>query len=398
MKKRFFAFLVLILTFAMLAGCANIDPDAVSDYESADEKETSSEVSLPEYDGFSDKIIIATTDTSPFIAYEDTVGTLSAAINDRDRLLAEKYSVEIQTAYYTEEQVIADATSSGLAGLKLADIYCFSAELTLKLSELGKLCDISTLPQFDEIKAAADENGLINGSDGSVCAVVHSSTLYQQSAYCVFYNKDLLKTSGMESPAALCVQGQWNHDTFLRYAHTFAAVIMNKGSIDYEQDIFGFAAIDSDDVLETVLRFSPAGEQEEGADIVADILSDRSRYNRSGNAAADVFKQGRCGMLIYKLDYCRALDETEINYGILPMPGGKGYVGSEAMVYSLATPEDAEYSGAVLLTLLSASGDMFAEALKNSYTLLYSSDNGTTVMIDKVIKGAGLFLPVGENS
>ncbi len=406
-KKKLTLTLTVILLLSLLVGCANIDPDNNESYEQPESDFAgTSDVSLPDYNGFSDKITIATTDTSPFVAYEDTAGTLAVAIEERNRLLAEKYSVEIKTSYFTADEVLSDAASSTLSGIRFADLYCFTADLTMQLDAMGKLCDISTLPDRSDIVATVGKNNLIYGAKGTLSAVAHSSTLYQQSAECVFYNRAMIKSLGLVDPAVLYAEDKWTYDEFLRYSHTIAADIMNKGSIDYESDTFGFCAIDNTEGLSEVLwhmsgqKFMTefggdpmmpydVTEQNVAVETLSTIYKDRSRYDQSGNKAADLFASGRSGMLIYKLDYCKALEDTEIEYGIVPLMGGRGYVGGDELVYSLGTTTDATYSSAVLLTLLKASGDMFEKALSDSYTLLYSRNNAMTVMIDHVIRSAG---------
>ncbi len=411
MKKHILILLIsLLLITSAASGCANIDADSTSDGNLSGEAQSStdiSDVSLPDYNGFSDIITIATTDTSPFVAYEDNVGTLSAAIDERNRKLSQKYSVEIRTSYYTEEQVLADSATSGLSGLKFADLYCFSADITMQLGMSGRLCDISSLPDFDKIVETVGEKNVIYGTDGSANALVHSSTLYQQSAYCVFYNRQMIKSAGLADPAVLCVEGKWTYDEFLRYSHTVASEIMNKGSIDYENDVFGFSFADTSETLTSVLWHSQgqsllsglSGEPTEAADLTAQkevaamlngVFTDRSRYDREGSKAAELFKNGKCGMLIYKLDYCKSLDDADIEYGIITLPGERGYVDGDALVYSFSSTAEPEYSSAVILSLLIASGDMFKTALCDSYTLLYSRNNAMTVMIEHVISSAGL--------
>ena len=413
MKKQIlFLIIAILLTASAISGCANIDidTDGVSDGMSDGGPAASgdvSDVSLPDYNGFSDVITIATTDTSPFVAYEDTVGTLSAAIDERDQKLAQKYSVEIRTSYYTEEQVLAGSATSGLSGLKFANLYCFSADVTMQLGISGRLCDLSSLPDFDKICDTVGRENVLYGTDGSASALVHSSTLYQQSAYCVFYNRQLIKSSGLADPAVLYVENKWTYDEFLRYSHTVASEIMNKGSIDYENDVFGFSFADTSETLTAVLwhsqgqdLLSDIGEeptlyqdltaQNKVADRLCDVFNDRSRYDKDGSKAAELFKSGRCGMLIYKLDYCKSLDDSDIEYGVIPLPDGRGYVDGDALVYSFSSDAEPEYSSAVILSLLISSGDSFKNALCDSYTLLYSRNNATTVMIERVISSAGL--------
>ncbi len=408
-KKTFITIIALFaLAALLLSSCANIDPDGVSD-ESGDfsENENSKDIenSLPDYNGFSDSITIATTDTSPFVAYEDTAGTLATAIEERNNLLADKYSVEIKTSYYTEDQVLSEISSSGLSGLRFADLYCFSADVTMQLDAAGELCDISTLPDYSAIKNTSSDTEMIIGSKGGVCAIAHSSTLFQQSAYCVFYNRQLIKGAGLIDPAVQYVEDKWTYDMFLQYSHTVAAEIMNKGSIDYESDMFGYCFADNAETLTRVLWHSQGerltsslgGEVTPKEDLQSQnavlsalhgVYGDRSRYAKDGSKATELFKSGRCGMLIYKLDYCKALEDGDIDYGVVPLPGGKGYVDGEALVYSLSKNADLEYSSAVILSLLISSGENFKQALCDSYTLLYSRNNATTVMINRIISSA----------
>lgn len=408
-KKIFISIITLFaLTAILLSSCANIDPDGGSgENDGISENEISGDIenSLPDYNGFSDCITIATTDTSPFVAYEDTAGTLAVAIEERNELLADKYSVEIKTSYYTEDQVLSEISASGLSGLRFADLYCFSADVTMQLDAAGELCDISTLPDYGAIKSTAGGTEMITGV-GGVCAIAHSSTLFQQSAYCVFYNKQLIKSAGLVDPAVAYVENKWTYDMFLQYSHTIAAEIMNKGSIDYESDTFGYCFADNSETLTRVLWHSQ-GERltsslgcevtpKEDLEAQKTVLStlhgvydDRSRYANDGSKAAELFKSGRCGMLIYKLDYCKALEDGDIDYGIVPLPGGKGYVGGDALVYSLSKDADLEYSSALIFSLLISSGESFKQALCDSYTLLYSRNNATTVMINRIISSAG---------
>ncbi|GEM_PF-6993871 len=413
MKKLVLILSIILIATAVLGSCANvvpIDENSTVSTASVDTESEESEVSLPDYHGFTDHIVIATTDTDPFVQYEDTFGTLGTTIVDRTLLLAEKYNVDIQTHYFTEAEIENDAASSSLSGLGFADLYCFPAELTARLALQGRLGNMVELPNFDNIKELVGDDGLITDGSG-VYAVVHSSTLYQEATYCVFYNKSLVGKVTLQDPAVLYEHGLWTYDVYNELSRSIAADTMSKGSIDYANDIFGYASADDADGMICAL-WSSLGKEvqtfgENGVSISNDVVgidddlavlydtyNGKAKLGYDKAEAAEVFEDGRCGFFIYRFDYCKRVGTLGLDYGVVPMPSlsgeGTGYVDKDALVFSIGTTKDKEYVSAALTAIIAASGDSFEKCLRDTYTLLYSDCNNMTVMISRILSSAKL--------
>ena len=272
--------------------------------------------------------------------YTDSIGssTVSDAVYERNILLEEVCNLRFKTLELTTDQGLTDTlrnevmTASG--DFQLIDHYAGYAVSNASsgyLSSFGSLGreDLSG-PWWDQGNAACLLFGRIYFMSGS------ANTLDDDVTYVMYFNTKLRNDLKIEDPYQTVLDGKWTLDYFAGLVQS--AVCENGDGQWDEEDTYGFTAnydyanaffIGSD------LRYSQSdsdggmtvtvGSYREKILTAGDVLGSFYSPNKGGfiaaagesDKAAVQFKTGRC---LFYGDVLGSRNDTEEEYGILPVP------------------------------------------------------------------------------
>lgn len=423
--------LILLLVCCLLAvGCANV---AFPEAELSQEKTTSERLdelvsSLPQIDPYpedGEPFTVLTSAPSTFIADEETAGSVKNLLQSRNNLLEANYGIRLQAAAIEDDEIAEVLRSAEASGTPAGDLLCFPAETTVSLWAAGLLGDTKLLPYFSELPAV--QESIAAGTAGTyVNSLQAGNALYMlpdpsaQSngqAYVLFYDRELVRSTGLPLPETAVQDGTWTISRFQTYAERVAASVMGRDSYDVKTDIFGYSSDDNDKLLPYLLwlaeGYTPFIRDARGATVFAydvqalesssssllALYNSASRHPQDGAQAYSAFADGRLGFLLTELDYIKELYANSTrSYGILPLPKAtadsklpteSGYlcpIGVSGRVLSVPnTLQDDKRTGLVLRVLY-ASGDLLREAERETYVALYSTDNDQTCMLELILQ------------
>lgn len=374
---------------------------------------------LPQTDEFvGETLTIFTPEAVVIEGNEESAGSVRGALKNRNELLHTSYGMEVKVQEVQEDEIAELLRSAQMAGVSAADLLCYSAETTVSLWAEGLLQDLNALPFFSPADACYDAKKatvLQVGNGRGLYLLPDPSAQGYEHTYVVFYDRELVRKAGLETPEKEVIAGNWTLETFRRYSEAVAASVMGKGSYDLDNDIFGFTSRDNSELLPYLLWSGTDGAlfAKNAGGVIdfaydADTLSDRmdplravynsaSRYPRSGGDAGGAFAGGRIGFLFAELEEIKNFyDNAERDYGLLPLPkrdaAQTGYRCPIAVVGNvLSVPvqvNGASRSGIGLTAFCAAGGALLQEAQIETYITLYSLDNDQTCMLETIMEAA----------
>lgn len=428
---------IFLLLCVLVTGCANVVmPSPVPD---ADTSKTVSEMidqmtqSLPATSEFrGEKLIIMTDEPTVIAGEEETAGLVNGAIADRDEIIRSIYDMEIQVKQLDSEAVLQALYASTVSGTAACDFLCYPADTMYTLYAGGLLHNLSEIPYFDAETACRDAGVATSLQTGqSMYFLPDPSARSYGETYVLFYDRALVRGTNLPLPETRVNAGTWDLAALQAYAEKVAAVVMNKTSMDLQNDIFGYSSRDNTTFLPYLLWRAQGYElfqnPETGAmkfayTSVVDTLqaqhqplkaffASNSRYPLDGSDAYDAFLEGRLGFLVAELDYIKELYANATReYGILPLPKANGSKGgyvcpTDTTGRVIAIPKTVRSRarcGVGLNVLCVAGGALLHEAEKQTYINLYSADNDQTCMLEVILDAstfdfAMLFAPHAES-
>lgn len=425
---------LLALTFLLLAGCANVEmpPPEVSEGKTTSQIFSELAESLPETDEFrGETLTILTPDKEVILGDENAAGSVRGALKNRNTLITSVYEMEVAAVQIGEDEIAENLKAAVTAGTPIeGDILCYSAQTTVRLWEEGLLADMTDLPYFDVNKVCSDPRAataLMTGQ--SLYLLPDPSAHSYDDAYVLFYDRTLVRGTGLPLPETEVNAGTWDIETFQRYTETVAASVMDRTSYDLSVDVFGYSSPDNTDLLPYLLWCAQGYElfvnPEAGAMAYAydaealtamarpliGLYASKSRFPLDGEDAYTAFREGRLGFLVAKLGYLKELYATSTReYGILPLPtangGGNGYVCSvdtTGRVLSVpALMHNQNRSGLGLTAVCAAGGSLLHAAEKQTYVTLYALDNDQSCMLETILDAArfdfgSLYAPLDDS-
>lgn len=406
----------LLLAALLLVGCANVEMPMP---EASEEKTTSEilgqiEQSLPATDEFrGETLTILTADTDVIMGNENEAGSVRGALKNRNALIETRYEMEVAAVFVAEEEIAEALREAVTAGVAEGDILCYSAAVTASLWAEGLLADLADLPYFDAQTACSDAEAATKLMTGdSLYLLPDPSAHSYDETYVLFYDRTLVKGTGLPLPETRVNAGTWDLAAFQTYAEAVAASVMSRTSYDLATDIFGYSSPDNRDLLPYLLwcsqGFSQFAKQETGemgfvydADTLTAmteplnaLYASKSRFPLDGGDAYTAFADGRLGFLVAKLGYLKELyADAEREYGILPLPKQNGSTGgylcpadTAGRVLSVpALMNSRERSGLGLTAVCAAGGSLLHAAEKQTYVTLYSADNDQSCMLETIL-------------
>lgn len=311
---------------------------------------------------------------------------LSEAYADRrNRLVQEKYNVEIGCIEMTREEIITELSRSKIRGDYFCDMLVVSPSLLTELKEQGLLLALDTLPFFedDSVCIRQDATAEINSRWNSIYGIWGDALRQPSRAYAVYYNTALAADNGCPNFYAAVQSGSWDWETLKTYA--------TEGKLLFDGSL-------------STLLFATAGVNsatDEGAKLPTDseFLALQASLEASllapteDESAKDAFLAGKSLFYIGDLGDLGDFTHTEVQVGLLPLPKYDAsaedypYLVDQSVLPILACPinvTSAAGTGMMLSALNAASCDEVEELfLQSAETKV--RDNGSSIMLNYCI-------------
>lgn len=427
--KRMLAVFALLLAFLVATACENVEYPEESSiaYESSEDIYEKLESELPppveESDGEVKKqeFVIATDKKEVFINDESASGSLSKAVEKRNKFLYDKYGAEIKVIETNATNLTKSLKETLESGLHYCDMISVSAKDTVKLMNAGLLSDMNALPNFDASGSYFDKDRATSlATNSSLYMLVDPTVQYFEEAYVMLYNRDLVVQAAGQDPESLALQGLWTWDSFNQVARASASKVYEHSTSDLQKDIFGFGAYYNEGVFSLVMwtgsgnkmidntyknpvKLSMSIEEvQNAAKPLRDAYNSRGRFPLEGEEVANAFKTDRLAFMVHKFSYFYTLSNaTPDKYGFLPIPklnaeqdGYDCLLSTDARVISLPKTMDNQsddkkrFVSVVLSATCAAGRETVKTAFVNEHIGAYIFNNEETVLLSMLCDSA----------
>lgn len=350
---------------------------------------------------------------------EQTGDPVNDALYTRDKLIEEKYNINIKYTVVDEEGVLAaNAKKSVTAGDNAFDFFMDKMmDVTKSLAQTGLIYDFNEMPNVDLTKPWWSKYAIrdltINGKFYLPTGDI--SPRYSGSQYLLLFNKKLFTDMNIAYPYQTVLDGNWTLDEYISLTKGQTRDLNGDGAID-KNDFYGAA-------VETMTSFSFMIGCGEGLSKIADgnpvlnVKNERTQtiinklasfwgdsnymyYPKNYNTYDEtpVFKEDRAlfvaqtgtNILLYK--------DMDSDFGILPLPK---YDASQPEYYSYCQPygsvavavpqtaENVERTGMIIEALAAASRYTSTPAAYDvTLKTKYSRDNESEAMLDLICEGS----------
>lgn len=310
----------------------------------------------------------------------------------RNRLVQEKYNVQLSGRQLTADEIIAELTDSAKTGVYFCDLLVVSPTLLKQLKELELLESLDSLPFFetDSVCISAEATDEINADWEGIYGIWGDVLRQPTRQLCVYFNIELANELSSPNLYASVTAGSWDFNSLLTAAELTAGR-EGIGGILYD----GSPA----ELLMSASGISSATEAGKAllSDPIHTALVDRlSAQCLSSEQAGDAhsrFVAGEALFYIGTLGELQSFSQTENAFGVLPMPkyqsSDADYPGitDQSALSVLACPINvttAEGTGIMLSALNAASCDEINSIFLQSAEQ-YIRDNGSTLMLPYLI-------------
>lgn len=443
MKKRVIA---LLLSFLMLSFCAfsctksdgavsNDDgqdiedptpegdifpPESENEDRSENEKDglprTAAFDNIPSVDYGGREFVILATEPQ-FADSVDGKGIVGAELYKRNRAIEEKFNIKI-VCKSADQNSVKPALQGANEENPLPDLIYAPQDTISSCAGSGLLMNVYSLPYFDYKSEHCDPALLSSLSQSDTTYGVYGDAAYdERSAWCVFYNKDILSYLGFADPYALVENNTWTWDMFLAISEGALLDLDKNGRMQAAKDRYGYSSsmntssfanavfasfgkkffsVDEEGFLKMDFDIS---KEDDYISVIRNIcVSHKAKYPASdpGALALDAFNEGRLAFFCEKLSLASTLAYSPVNWGILPMPkrwasdeGYKSWVDSSVCGY--AVPQgaaDSALSGRVLDAICAYEESYGTDIVDLSWTYYYLRDNDSVLAMRDAINGA----------
>ncbi len=360
MKRMISATVSLLLLLGTLASCSGGETPAVSDTDGtepvdSDGLQQDSEViipsSLPETMDFGgENISILCREDEANSAYFNEIGIMEEGgdiINDaiyrRNRSVEERLNVTLEPinmdgCWSNQDAFMTRIRNDVLGGTNELDIIVGYAAYISTLATEGMLCDLSDPPNMDYSKpwwnSDIIDNAAAAGRSFFVAGDIGIS--YLNSAYMIYYNKQLAEDLSLPSLYETVRTGKWTTETVMQYTKLAGRDLNGDNEMDLDNDRWGFVANQAAEYtgsFDIHLIEIDNGSPRLSTDIekAADALTWLNRFFYEDNGAAPldqsaasheipmkIFEEGRAlfySSFLGRMIHLRGMNE---DFGVLP--------------------------------------------------------------------------------
>jgi len=423
MKKHSFILfaLILILVVSVIASCENVSyPTPESSGDSSIDLSDPIKITegylddLPdtdEYTGYKFTVAITEGNDIKFVS-EESAHILKTAVKSRNDLVVKKYGVELQPLLIIKESEAVNTVRNGFAGLAVPDLLCFPGNIMAALANNGLLYDLTGLPTFN-VNDKFHNKEMIEATyeNTRLYMMYDDMTHFYDEMYMVFYNKELVSLFGLEDPSYSAFSGSWTWNKFLEYSEKVASRTTDMEISGIDGDLFGYGSRKTDNKFAQILWGSTGkkffGDAYHSAielnqniydcgvifDALKTVAASKSKLNSSGNNALRTFTNGQLLFMVDTLDFAAALDKTDFDWGILPLPKAEitenryyNLVDYTANMLGLPAQVSNPLRSSMILNAFSAaSKEIIKNGIYNKYVNLYFRNNSSTVIFDSIL-------------
>jgi len=347
---------------------------------------------------------IVGTKKSLLVPAEDCPKIIKEDLVERNEGIESSLGITVVFDERDPDTLFQEAKAAVRSGTYYADAIMYPQYMTGAFVKEGVVLNMNALPDFETDMGYFYPSSVSasRGGDG-LYAVAGPASLNIDALPCIFFNKDMVKAAGLESPYALVDRGEWTIDKYLEY--TAAATAL-------EGDYYAYGAQHTSAML-TDLFFFGMGEtltqslpgqyptltlgSPKTADVINKVRAAIVDTKSSGNAltAIDSFKSGNTMFLIDRLDNFRQFSTIGVDWGILPMPKYSAEQTryytlvnyEEVLVFSaLSTAPDYEMTADLIACINIVTYGYTKDAYVKDATYFYLRDNESIRMMETVIE------------
>ncbi len=317
----------------------------------------------------------------------------------RNRLISEKYNVELACITKSADKIIAELTEAKRKGEYYADLLIVSPSLFQTLKSKGLLQALDSMPFFepDSVCLRQDATVELNSGWKGTYGIWGDALRQPGRSYAVYFNTELAAEQGCPDFYSAVRSGKWTIDSLLGAARE-GKLIFEGDAADLLLSLSGLnsatdagkeflagdeyaALVDTFNACRYTADLPQTGASQAASDTDAPATDEQNALP----AAAAPFLSGDTLFYIGTLDDWDALSQTEFVPGMLPLPkydelaADYPYATDQSRLPILASPlhvTSQEGTGIMLSALNAASCDE-AETLFLQSAELHVRDNGT---------------------
>lgn len=352
--------------------------------------------------------LIAAPSTS-LIDGDEAALTLSRSIVNRNKKVETNYNVVISTKKIDAASMYDTLSVAKYTGEFLSDAVMLPQYMVQRFAVSGLLLNMNSIPFLDLESGFNIESGVAAGSGGStVWAISGWSTFDGDLMTGVFFNKELVKETGLEDPYVLAREGRWTWDKFFEYTSSVAAMNETGGDRIYSYGSQNAYIQLADDVyfsegnkfvtsgLGTVPSLAVDAEKfSHTYDTLRRLYDDGNKIQNSLDAI-NTFASGGSMFLIDRLGTMKTIKNSSAVWGILPMPkrdaGQADYfslVPSDVMMIAVPNGNTAtEKTGRVISAMNICSLGILVNYYLTDAMYFYLRDNDSIENVEKICYSA----------
>lgn len=398
------------------------DIPEISDDESTTEQAEENKARSDAFDNiescdFGGREFVILTTEAEFTDSADGKGIVGEELYKRNRAIEEKFNIKIvlKTA---DENSVKPTLQGASEENPLPDLIYAPQDTIAACAGSELVMNIYSVPYFGYDKEYAQNELTRSLSQSDTTYGVYGDAAYDERfVWCVYYNKDVLKSLGFEDPYELVRSNNWTWDMFLAISEGAMDDLDENGKMQVGKDRFGYSSTMNTSLFANAV-FASFGKKffsvddegflkmdyatADGDDYISVIrnlcVAHKAKYpaNDPGALALDEFNNGRLAFFCEKLSLASTLAYSPVEWGILPIPKRfavqEGYLSwVDSSVCGYAVPygaPDSSLSGRVLDAIYAYEDSYGTDIVDLSWTYYYLRDNNSVLAMRDAIDGA----------
>lgn len=363
---------------------------------------------LPDRD-YAGSTFFITTPNTEYIAPDDTASVVSRLAVERNAKVEDLLNINIITSVADSGTMLEGMKESLLAGTYYSDLLMIPAMDVGLFQAENALINMRTIPFFDLDKPYFNRSSSDATSFGyATYAVAGDASLNPSSFPAVYMNTDILSKIGVSADAiySSVIKGNWNWDNFLEYAEAIVEfnsynTVTSTSTPEHFADMM-FKSSGNDYIAASARKVPAIGYTPEtvggAVDSIYRIFEGLNSKISPEENTVSLFAEGKTLFMIEPLYVMQWLVNSDVKWGILPLPkgigleGDKGYrslmTGDQLMFAIPANHTDTEVASIALMALNAAShGYIYDEYVEYNMTYVLR-DNGSVNMLDMILDTA----------
>lgn len=289
---------------------------------------------------------------------DSTASVVSKQMLERNDEVEQTLDISLVSKLTDPETMLDEIKAAVRSGSYYADAVMLPQKYIGAYVTSGALINLRSLPGFELNMGYLYPTAVSAGTGGSaVYAVAGPASLDQDCLSCIYFNKSVLDSLGLESPYELVKRGEWTADKYLSYTNAVASLdesfysVGSQNVTPYLSDLFFFAF--GGKLTDSNLGYYPvlSLNGEAGINTVSSVSS-AVNVNRAYGSSLDsvnCFLSGKLLFLVDKASTMYSLANAPFDWGVLPLPKlnaqqenylSLAYYGDAAFFAGIATAPD----------------------------------------------------------